>query len=383
MRDPAETSSAAACLAPDVPDAEALRLRAVHRAAGELRRGAPVLLAAAEPLAILAAETATPGALREFARLAAGAPLLLLAPVRAAAVLRRPIEPDLPAVALPLALEAISDEMLRRLADPTAEQMGLAEPRESTAPAQAAAALALAKLGRLLPAVLAAPARPDAADLARSEGLLAVDGADVAAYPAALAASLVRVAAAHVPLEGAAESEIVAFRNPGTGIEHVAIVVGRPQDRPAPLVRIHSECFTGDLLGSLRCDCGPQLRGAIARMAQEGAGVLLYLAQEGRGIGLVNKLRAYALQDRGLDTLDANRALGWGADERSFLVAANMLASLGIPRLRLLTNNPHKVAALEACGVEVVGREPHAVAANGVNDRYLATKAARFGHLLG
>jgi GTP cyclohydrolase II len=150
----------------------------------------------------------------------------------------------------------------------------------------------------------------------------------------------------------------------------------------APLTRVHSECFTGDLLGSLRCDCGPQLRGAIRRMAEEGAGVLLYLAQEGRGIGLVNKLRAYTLQDQGLDTLDANRALGYGADERGFLVAATMLRQLGIPRVRLLTNNPDKLAGLVACGIDVEGREPHRFAANGINDQYLETKAARFGHLL-
>jgi GTP cyclohydrolase II len=150
----------------------------------------------------------------------------------------------------------------------------------------------------------------------------------------------------------------------------------------APLVRIHSECFTGDLLGSLRCDCGAQLRGAIERMGQEGAGVLLYLAQEGRNIGLVNKLRAYTLQDRGLDTLDANRALGWGADERNFLIAATMLDMLGLHHVRLLTNNPDKIAALIACGVDVVGRESHLFAPNGVNDHYLATKAERFGHLL-
>jgi GTP cyclohydrolase II len=116
-------------------------------------------------------------------------------------------------------------------------------------------------------------------------------------------------------------------------------------------------------------------------MAQAGAGVLLYLAQEGRGIGLVNKLRAYALQDDGLDTLDANRALGYGADERNFLVAGTMLQALGIPRVRLLTNNPDKLAGLAACGIEVVSREPHAFGGNGVNDAYLATKAERFGHM--
>jgi GTP cyclohydrolase II len=149
-----------------------------------------------------------------------------------------------------------------------------------------------------------------------------------------------------------------------------------------PLVRLHSECFTGDLLGSLRCDCGAQLRGAIRRMEEEGAGVLLYLAQEGRGIGLVNKLRAYRLQDGGLDTLDANRALGWSADERNFWVAAAMLEHLGVPRVRLLTNNPNKLAGLAACGIRVEGREAHAFAPNGVNDGYLETKARRFGHLL-
>jgi GTP cyclohydrolase II len=249
-------------------------------------------------------------------------------------------------------------------------------------PELAQPALILAKLGRLLPAVLAAPVRPDVAtDLARL-GLLSVPAADLVAYPVAAAAGLRQIAAARVPLENAANSRVIAFRTEGSAIEHLAIEVGRPETVDAPLVRIHSECFTGDLLGSLRCDCGAQLRGAIARMAEEGAGVLLYLAQEGRNIGLVNKLRAYTLQDRGLDTLDANRALGWGADERNFLIAATMLEALGVRRIRLLTNNPDKLAALAACGIEVVGREAHAYAPNGVNDHYLATKAERFGHLL-
>ena len=187
-------------------------------------------------------------------------------------------------------------------------------------------------------------------------------------------------------LDDAADARLVAFRAADGGVEHLAILVGRPEETAAsgkaPLVRLHSECFTGDLLGSLRCDCGPQLRGAIRRMAEEGSGVLLYLAQEGRGIGLVNKLRAYRLQDSGLDTLDANRALGWSADERNFLVAATMLEYLGIERIRLLTNNPDKLAALAACGIRVEGREAHAFAPNGVNDGYLETKAKRFGHLL-
>jgi GTP cyclohydrolase II len=363
-------------------DPDALRLRAVHRAAAELRRGTPVLLTGDEPLVLLAAETAGPGGLVELAALAAEPPVLLLAPVRAAAVLHRPLEQGLAVVALHLNTELLAPGPLRGLADPTIEELLPAQPEPAQVPELALPALTLAKLGRLLPAVLAAPVRPGAAIEAARMGLLSVSAAELVAYPVAAAAGLRQIASARVPLENAQDSRVIAFRTEGSAIEHLAIVVGHPEKSVAPLVRVHSECFTGDLLGSLRCDCGPQLRGAIARMAEEGSGVLLYLAQEGRNIGLVNKLRAYTLQDRGLDTLDANRALGWGADERNFLIAATMLEALGIGRIRLLTNNPDKIAALTACGVEVVGREAHSFAPNGENDHYLATKAERFGHLL-
>ena len=365
-----------------VSDPDVLRLRTVHRAAAELRRGIPVLLTGDAPLILLAAETAGPRGLAELRALAAEPPVLLLAPIRAAAVLHRPLEPGLPAVALHLNSELLAPGPLRVLADPTVEELLPAQPEPSPVPGLALPALSLAKLGRLLPAVLAAPVGPDAAAEAGRLGLFSVPAADLLDYPMAAAAGLRQVASARVPLPNAPDSRVIAFRTEGSAIEHLAIVVGHPEKTAEPLVRIHSECFTGDLLGSLRCDCGPQLRGAIARMAEEGAGVLLYLAQEGRNIGLVNKLRAYTLQDRGLDTLDANRALGWGADERNFLIAATMLEALGVPRIRLLTNNPDKIAALAACGVEVVGREAHAFAPNGENDHYLATKAERFGHLL-
>ncbi len=357
------------------------RLRGVHRAAAELRRGTPVLLTGAAPLVLLAAETAG-GGLREFLLLAGPNPVLLLAPIRAAAVVHRPVEQSEP-VALRLSPALFTPEILRGLADPTAEQIVPEIPETVTSPALGGAALALAKLARLLPAVLAAPAAAEAEDIAAGLGLLSVPAQDVLDYPASAAAGLRQVAEASVPLEDAPQSRIIAFRTADAAIEHLAIVIGDPAAAASPLVRIHSECFTGDLLGSLRCDCGSQLRGAIQRMSAEGSGVLLYLAQEGRGIGLVNKLRAYALQDRGLDTLDANRALGWGADERSFLIAATMLQALGVDRVRLLTNNPDKLAALAACGIAVAGRESQIFAANGVNDKYLATKAARFGHLLG
>ncbi len=185
-----------------------------------------------------------------------------------------------------------------------------------------------------------------------------------------------------MPLRDAETTRIIAFRPSDGGLEHLAILIGDPDPATPVLTRLHSECFTGDLLGSLRCDCGDQLRGAIAEIARAGGGVLLYLAQEGRGIGLVNKLRAYELQDAGFDTVDANEQLGFDADERVYLPAAEMLRQLGFTRIRLLTNNPEKMAALTRCGITVVERVPHVFPANGHNERYLKTKATRSGHLL-
>lgn len=355
------------------------RLRQIHRAVSDLRRGVPVVLTDGDArLAVVAAESATTAGISELATLASEPPVLLLAPTRGAAVLRRPVQRDAEAVAMRLPASVLEPEALRGIADPTSVQPGGAPAAEpAPVPPLAGTALALVKRAQLLPAVMAVTWHGGSPG-----GLLEVPAEDLLSFPATAAANLRRIAAAQVPLQDAPDARVVAFRSEGSGLEHLAILVGDPDKAAAPLVRIHSECFTGDLLGSLRCDCGQQLRGAVRRMAEEGAGLLLYLAQEGRGIGLVNKLRAYALQDRGLDTLDANRALGWDADERNFLIAARMLEALGVNRVRLLTNNPDKLTALEACGVEVVGREAHTFAPNGVNDEYLATKAARFGHLL-
>jgi GTP cyclohydrolase II len=165
------------------------------------------------------------------------------------------------------------------------------------------------------------------------------------------------------------------------GEEHVAIVIGEPDTTKPVLVRLHSQCLTGDLLGSLRCDCGDQLRGAIQAIADNGGGVLVYLAQEGRDIGLINKLRAYALQDLGVDTVDANEMLGFEADERVYAPAVEILRQLGIDSVRLLTNNPDKMKQLAAAGVNVVDRVSHVFPSNQHNASYLRTKADKTGHL--
>lgn len=173
-----------------------------------------------------------------------------------------------------------------------------------------------------------------------------------------------------------------SFRSRIDGTEHLALV-SAGKATGAPLVRMHSECLTGDALGSLRCDCGPQLQESLRRIAASSGGILVYLrGHEGRGIGLANKMRAYALQDRGMDTVDANRALGLPEDARDYAEAAEMLRALGAPKVRLLTNNPDKVTALRRHGVEVVAVEPLVIAANPFNAGYLDTKARRFGHAL-
>ena len=241
---------------------------------------------------------------------------------------------------------------------------------------QAQAALELARLAGILPAFLVDP-QPAGEPVA-------VEVADIARF--ADAAALTVATRARLPVAACEDAEIVAFRSADDLREHVALVIGQQNADRAPLVRLHSECLTGDILGSLKCDCGPQLDAALRAMADEashgGWGVLLYLRQEGRGIGLVNKLKAYRLQDQGFDTLEANRRLGLPEEARDFPVAARMLALLGVRAIRLMTNNPHKVSALAAAGVTVVERVPHSLPANPHNHRYLATKRDQAGHLL-
>ncbi|PZT85491.1 MAG: GTP cyclohydrolase II [Citromicrobium sp.] len=241
---------------------------------------------------------------------------------------------------------------------------------------QARVALDLARIAGILPAFLVDPS--GAAEPA------ALKAGDLAAFTDA---SRLRIATrSRLPVAAAEDARVVAFRSPDDTREHVALVIGEQRADRAPLVRLHSECLTGDILGSLKCDCGPQLDAALHAMAQEAAmggwGVLLYMRQEGRGIGLVNKLRAYRLQDQGFDTVDANTRLGLPDEARDFPTAARMLELLGVSEIRLMTNNPAKVAALEGQGIAVAERVPHSLPDNPHNTRYLATKRDRAGHLL-
>jgi len=291
-----------------------------------------------------------------------------------------------------LSAQALRTTIIHHLADPTSDSALAAKDKAVSGIALDASctaglrqnlqqgAIDLAKTARLLPAMVVAKIPPEAVAYWVAAPFTLACG-DLAAHRRQLASELRRVGSARVPLEAAEATEIIAFRPADGGKEHLAIVIGTIDTEQPVLIRLHSECFTGDLLGSLRCDCGDQLRGAIEQIAKSGSGVLLYLAQEGRGIGLINKLRAYRLQDAGADTLDANLQLGFGADERVYQPAAEMLRQLGIQSVRLLTNNPEKVRGLEHCGIGVVERVTHAFPSNDHNARYLSTKAARFGHM--
>ncbi|MEZ5688241.1 MAG: GTP cyclohydrolase II [Caenibius sp.] len=240
----------------------------------------------------------------------------------------------------------------------------------------AVAAMELARIAGILPAFLVDPVNAGEAQTLHRDDLA------VWSDPQRLGIA----SRARLPVSAAEQAEIIAFRSADDLREHVALVIGRQTGDRAPLVRLHSECLTGDVLGSLKCDCGPQLDAALAAMAAEAAqggwGVLLYLRQEGRGIGLINKLRAYRLQDQGYDTVDANQRLGLPDEARDFPVAARMLGLLGVDAIRLMTNNPAKVDALVETGVKVLERVPHQLPANPHNARYLDTKRDRAGHLL-
>jgi GTP cyclohydrolase II len=355
-------------------EAEAL---GVDRALGELRRGRAIrILGGAGAAVVAAVETIQEPFFARLSAAARGRLVLLLTPQRAEAV-------GLTSAGGPVAvschggfrldeLRALGGMPSNLAAHPAALN---ASPWIGDA-AIASAGVKLAKAAKLLPSLLAFDSQGPFDD----DSLVSVDIVAIERH-AGLVRNLKRTSQSRVPLAEAEESRIVLFRDEHGLGEHVAVVIGNPDLRSIVPVRLHSACLTGDLLGSLRCDCGEQLRAAVRRIAELGGGVLLYLDQEGRGIGLANKLRAYAIQDTGLDTVDADRHLGFHADERNYDVAAALLRELGIKRIRLLTNNPRKIDALKQHGIDVVGRLPLVAPANTHNERYLRAKRERSGHL--
>jgi GTP cyclohydrolase II len=348
------------------------------RARGDLRMGVPVFMQTGDCAAlVVAVEALGPERLTELRSLG---PLELALTARRAETLKTPAyDGDLVRLTVP---QDANMAWLRALADPADDlRFPMKGPfrsmREGPADLHRAAIL-LAKSAHLLPAVLAVSV-PTAGG-----GFEALTHLSVPAVLPELgrASPLHPVSAARLPMAAAGAGRVHVLRPEDGGPEHYAIEVGRP-DRSLPvLARLHSACFTGDVLGSLKCDCGPQLHAALTQMGTEGAGILLYLNQEGRGIGLANKMRAYSLQDQGFDTVEANHRLGFEDDERDFRLGADILRELGFASVRLLTNNPAKISMMEAMGVTVTERVPLRVGKTDQNAGYLATKAAKSGHLL-
>ena len=354
-------------LAPD-------KIERLARARADLRMGVPIATAGG---IICAVETCDPARLTVLTTI--GPVEIAVTDWRARTLKARIYDGDVARFALP---QDVGLGWVQALADPVDD---LATPmkgphatlRDGNA-GLARAGIAMAKSARLIPSVLTVEVA-DAQAFARANDLTFVDAAVLFAdelFP------LGAVARARLPLQVSDAGQVHVFRPTDGGEEHYAVEIGKPDRSKPVLARLHSACFTGDVLGSLKCDCGPQLHGALQHMGEEGAGVLLYLNQEGRGIGLANKMRAYALQNQGFDTVDANHRLGFEDDERDFRIGADLLRQMGFRAVRLLTNNPAKIAKMESCGIEVVERVPLKVGENRFNTDYLATKASKSGHLL-
>ena len=368
----------------------------VERAISDLRRGALILLF--DPLKrtaaiIQAAELSTAKGLELISQLAGSEPSVVITNRRSAAIRLNTETRQVISVSIP---SQGGIELVHRLANPIFESQDGFDPIDQkeldnlpvvpeAIDGLAPKAVQLVKFARLLPSVILS--RIPYAEMTRlsgwskSDSLLAVDVRLIESLPEMRAQRLVKAVSAQVPLIDSEETRLIAFRPVDGGEEHVAIVIGDPDVTQGVLVRLHSQCLTGDLLGSLRCDCGDQLRGAIKAISEYGGGVVVYLAQEGRDIGLVNKLRAYNLQDLGSDTVEANHQIGFEVDERIYAPAAEILKQLGIKKVKLLTNNPNKIDQLASTGIEVVERVKHAFPPNPHNREYLKTKAAKTGHL--
>lgn len=361
----------------------------LERAIFDLRRGLPVLIDQrpdGQPGATLVypVESVADDSILKLLDLSAGQAALTVTRHRLAAM---GLSISQEAASLPLRSAATDNQALYQAASGSSSARD--DLFDAPRPADVAerAGLNLMRRALLIPAAITARvadsqlAAIDAA-IARGE-LLAVSARDAERCFDLGQGLLKRISEADVPLVNASKSRFVLFREPDGLREHVAVLIGDPAQWPDPVpVRLHSACLTGDLFGSLRCDCGDQLRNGIARIHELGGGALLYLAQEGRGIGLANKLRAYQLQDAGADTVEADNTLGFGEDERRYGVAVDMLGALGIRRVQLLTNNPFKINALAEGGIDVSAHDRLFGSLTDHNRGYLATKARRSGHML-
>ena len=345
------------------------------RARADFRLGLPVVFRDGKRLLLaLAAEGLQPERLKSLRSL--GTPQLVLTGWRAETLKIRVYDRDIARIALP---DDADPAWISDAADPVGD---LANPLRGPFHALrdgdarlARLSVQLAKAAHLLPATVITEID------APPESLTILD-ADQSEVALAAAPRQDDIVTGRVPLALAEAGRVHVFRPKDGSEEHVVVEVGRPEREKPVLVRLHSACFTGDVLGSLKCDCGPQLHAALGRLGEEGEGVLLYLSQEGRGIGLANKMRAYALQDQGFDTVDANHRLGFEDDERDFRTGADLLKVLGFSSVRLMTNNPAKVAMLEANGITVTERVPLKAGRGPLNEKYLETKARKSGHLL-
>ena len=368
----------------------------IERAIGDLRRGALVILrdTSNQTAAVIqAAEMATSMGLKIITQIAGSQPTVAITNHRALAI----NIPNQSGRILSIGLSPNDDAtLIHQIANPTftgkendTDFQPLNPAMLSIIPEESGGiadrAIQLVKYARLLPSAVFARiplAEVDQlSNLTKNNGLLLVESASVKSFPKLRAQRLVQATSAKVPLADAEEAELIAFRPVDGGDEHLAIIIGKIDITNPVLVRLHSQCLTGDLLGSLRCDCGDQLRGAIQAIEGFGGGILIYLAQEGRDIGLINKLRAYSIQDLGVDTVDANKQLGFEPDERLYAPAAEILKQLRVQSVRLLTNNPDKLQQLSTAGVKVVERVAHIFPSNPHNANYLETKAKKAGHL--
>ncbi len=354
------------------------------RARADLRMGVPVIVSEgpgnAAGLLVISAETLTPQRLADVQKL--GGPAVLAITSRRAETLKaRAYDQDLARIELP---HDATLSWVQGVADPADDlEKPMKGPLKSQREGNATlhrVALHLTKTAQLLPAaVVSVVSNPE--EFSVTHGLTLINAS--VAGPLLQQSPLPHpVVNARLPIEATEAGRLHIYRPEDGSEEHYAFEIGRPDRTQPVLARLHSACFTGDVMGSLKCDCGPQLRGALAQMGQAGAGILLYLNQEGRGIGLANKMRAYSLQDQGFDTVEANHRLGFEDDERDFRLGAEILKSLGFSSVNLMTNNPKKIAMMEKTGIKVAEHVPLKVGENPHNTAYLATKAAKSGHML-